>query len=180
MVFAQAPEQRTSHPQSYLAGGTGYSMMHAWLEENEDHAALAYGPVHGWQATIRVGDAFAKWFSLGFQISLAQARSRKRDIRIGAFGLLLDTTFYPVEGLSLRPAVGLGFGYAQGNEDYKFGFGGPTMLSMSVGYELRVTERFYISPVAQVYWITKNDEDYDAVMFFLGVDFIKWFESATG
>jgi hypothetical protein len=152
-------------------------MNFAWLEKNDDHSALAYGPLHGYDVYLRVGDAFAEWFSLGFQMGLINGNGKAQ---LAGFALMLDTAFYPFAGLIVRPNVGLGIMYAQGKKEWELGYGGPAVLSLSLGYELRVTRKFYICPTASLMWVTKNDEDFDSLTLFLGLELLKWFMTATG
>jgi hypothetical protein len=164
------------HPGSYIGGAAGYAQIRAWVEKNEDHGDLEFGPMHSWFASLRVGDAFAEWFALGFQVELTNAYEGKEQV--GAFNLLLDASFYPVAGLGIRPAVGLGLGFANGEEEWEFGGGGPGCLSLTVLYEFRITKLFVVAPTAQAFWIT--GQGFDGFFLFFGVEFIKWFETATG
>jgi hypothetical protein len=164
------------HPGSYIGGGAGYAQVRAWVEANKDHGDLEFGPFHTWYSSIRVGDAFAEWFALGFQVEITNAESGKEQL--GAFNLLLDASFYPVGGLGIRPAVGLGLGFAAGKEDWEFGGGGPGCVSLSLLYEFRVVKLFAIAPVVQSFWIT--GQGFDGLFLFFGLEFIKWFETPTG
>jgi len=163
-------------PGSYIGGGAGYSQIRAWVEANEDHGDLEFGPMHSWYASLRVGDAFTEWFALGFQVELANAYQGKEQV--GAFNLLLDASFYPIGGLGIRPAVGLGLGFANGKEEWEFGGGGPGCVSLSFLYEFRITRLFVVAPVAQVFWIT--GQGFDGLFLFFGLELIKWFETPTG
>ncbi|MDD5308015.1 MAG: hypothetical protein PHU25_11895 [Deltaproteobacteria bacterium] len=173
------------HPGSYIGGGGGVVRSYAWLPAKKgtgnvsfagEHDALAFGPLWGWQAFVRVGDAFMEWLAIGFQIDITSASGNKQTI--AAFDLMLDVSFFPWEGLGIRPSVGLGFGYAQGEQSWQFGGGGPATLSLAVLYEIRMTRFFVIAPVVQAYWIT--GQEYDAVVIFAGIELIKWFATATG
>jgi hypothetical protein len=163
-------------PGSYLGGALGYTMSRVWIPANESHDDLALGPLHSWGLNFRVGDAFAEWFALGFQIQITSARSGATQS--SAFELLLDATFYPWRGLGIRPSVGIGFGYARGEHEWESGGGGPGCLSMSLLYEIRVTRLFTIAPVVQASWIT--GDKFDGMIFFAGLEFLKWFRTATG
>lgn len=164
------------HPGSYIGGSSGYSLAWAWLEANKEHGDLEFGPMGSWFASLRVGDAFFEWLALGFQVGITNASEGKK--RVGAFNLLLDASLYPVGGLGIRPAVGLGLGFATGNEEWEFGGGGPGCLSLAVLYEFRITQLFVIAPVAQGFWIT--GQGFDGLFVFLGIELIKWFETPTG
>jgi hypothetical protein len=173
------------HPGSYIGGGGGVVRNYAWLPAKKgtgnasfasEHDALAFGPLWGWQAFVRVGDAFMEWLAIGFQVDVASASGGKDTI--SSFDVMLDLSLYPWQGLGIRPSVGLGFGYAQGAQSWQFGGGGPTTLSLAVLYEIRMTRLFCIAPVVQAYWIT--GEEYDAVVVFAGIELIKWFATATG
>jgi hypothetical protein len=167
------------HPGSYIGFGGGYTQSRAWFvpQEEEFNDELRLGPFHSWQSIFRVGDAFFEWLAVGFQINLTYGRHGDSQI-MGAFGLLLDVTFYPWRGFGIRPSVGLGFSYASGEKDFEFGYGGPGDFSLAITYEFRLTRLFAVAPVAQVYWIT--GDDYDAFSFCFGIEFIKWFDTPTG
>lgn len=169
-------------PGSYLGGGFGYSMVNARYTVSEKDLVEDYnvGPAHGTVSFIRVGDAFFEWFAAGFQIDIISATFAGKDSEGGAaFGLYVDTTFYPWRGLGLRPCVGVGFGYAQaGKESYELGFGGPLTLSFAATYEFRVLRSFTMGPVVQISWI--KGEDFDAVFFNVGLELLKWFRTAEG
>jgi hypothetical protein len=165
------------HPGSYLGGGLGYVMNTAWLDKNDDHPDLKYSPLHGYNVYLRVGDAFTEWFSLGFQMGLMGAYG---EARLGGFALLLDTAFYPLPGLIVRPNVGLGIVYAQGKRSWELGYGGPAVLSLSLGYELRVTKKFYLCPTASAMWVSRSEEGFDCLTFFFGLEMLRWFLTATG
>jgi hypothetical protein len=164
------------HPGSYIAAGAGYAQVRAWLEANEEHGDLEFGPMHSWFASLRVGDAFTEWFALGFQVEISNAYKGKQQI--GAFNLMLDASFFPIAGLGIRPAVGLGLGFANGEEEWEFGGGGPGCVSLSLLYEFRILELLAVAPVAQGFWIT--GQGFDGLFLFFGVEFVKWFETPTG
>lgn len=164
------------HPGSYIGVGAGYAQVRAWVEANEDHGDLEFGPFHTWYASLRVGDAFAEWFALGFQVEVTNTTSGKEQV--GAFNLMLDASFYPIAGLGIRPALGLGLGFANGKEEWEFGGGGPGCFSLSVLYEFRILRLFAVAPVAQAFWIT--GQGFDGLFLFFGLEFIKWFETPTG
>ena len=164
------------HPGSYLSGGAGYSQSRAWLAANDEHDDLAFGPLHTYFGSLRVGDAFFEWFAVGFQVLLTNASTDTEQI--GAVGLLLDVSFFPWEGLGIRPAVGLGLGFANGTEDWEFGGGGPGCFSLSVLYEIRVTRLFVIAPVVQTAYIM--GQEFDGLFLLFGLEFTKWFATATG
>ena len=163
-------------PGSYLGGTLAYVQSRAWAEETDDHGDLSFGPLHTWGLAFRVGDAFADWFAVGFQVFLTNRRSE--DESIGAFELMLDASFYPYAGLGIRPSVGIGLGFASGKNDWEFGGGGPACLALAVLYEFRVTRFFSIAPVVNVSWIT--GENFDGLFLFIGIEFTKWFKTATG
>jgi hypothetical protein len=163
-------------PGSYIGGAVGYVQAHAWVPANDSHGDLEHGPIHTWGMGFRVGDAFAEWFAVGFQLQIA---SGKNDVsQISAFALLLDATFYPWRGLGLRPSVGLGFGYAQGEHEWEMGGGGPGCLAGAILYEFRILRLLTIAPVVQVSWIA--GEEFDGLFFFAGLEITKWFATATG
>jgi hypothetical protein len=168
-------------PGSYLGGGIGYSMVNSWYTVKQKDLKVDYdiGPVHGYMSFIRVGDAFFEWLAVGFQVDLIGATLAGTDKPgASAFGLYVDTTFYPWRGLGLRPCIGVGFGYAQaGKETYELGFGGPLTLSFAASYEFRVSRGFTMGPMIQVSWV--KGEDFDAVFFNVGLEFLKWFKTAT-
>lgn len=163
-------------PGSYLSGTIGYMQSRAWVEANKEHGDLAFGPIHTWMGSLRVGDAFAEWFALGFQVGITNGTQGKEQV--GAMALLLDTTFYPVAGFGVRPALGLGLGFASGDKDWKFGGGGPGCLSLALVYEFRITRRFVLAPVVQTLWIT--GQEFDGVFLFFGLEIMRWFDTATG
>ncbi len=167
------------HPGSYIGFGAQYSNVHTWFTPQEEEFAekMSLGPFHSWQAVFRVGDALREWFAIGFQIGMTYGGYGSTETT-GGFTLLLDTTFYPWRGLGIRPSVGLGFSYAQGKEDYEFGFGGPGCLSLSITYEFRISRLFAIAPIAQILWIT--GEDFNGLYLSGGLEFIKWFDTPTG
>jgi hypothetical protein len=136
------------------------------------------GPVHARQTTIRVGDAFFEWFAVGFQIDIVRTFTQAKSSTMSAFGLLLDTTFYPWKGLGIRPSIGLGFAYALGEHDFETGFGGPFDLALALTYEFRLGRLIVLSPVAQVNWI--RGDEFDSLFFTFGLEFAKWFDTATG
>ena len=163
------------HPGSYLGGGLGYVQSRSWFvpQEDEYDDPVDIGPLHGWGAFFRVGDAFLEWLALGFQIDMTSSISG--DARsIAAFGLLLDITFYPWKGFGIRPSVGVGFSYATGKADFEIGYGSPLDVSLALLYEFRLSRLFAVAPIAQVYWVT--GEDYDGLFLFFGLELIKWFE----
>jgi hypothetical protein len=173
------------HPGSYIGGGGGAVHSYAWLPAQKgtenasfasQHDAITFDPLWGWQAFVRVGDAFMEWLAVGFQVDITS--SSQGNETIAAFALMLDVSFYPWEGLGIRPSIGLGFGYAQGAQSWEFGGGGPATLSLAVLYEFRMMRLFVIAPVVQAYWIT--GKEYDAVEIFMGIELIKWFATATG
>jgi hypothetical protein len=163
-------------PGSYLGGAIGYSQTRAWIPANDSHGDLALGPVHTYGLALRVGDAFAEWFAVGFQVQIYSGKSD--TAKISAFDLLLDATFYPWQGLGLRPSVGLGFGYARGEHEWEMGGGGPGCLAVGVLYEFRVTRLFSIAPIVQVSWIA--GEEFDSLFLFVGIELAKWFGTAIG
>lgn len=162
-------------PGSYLGGGIDYTQMHVWMEANDDHDDLKFGPLHTWGINFRVGDAFTDWFAIGFQLLLSSVTREGRQTSM--FGLLLDTSFYPWRGLGIRPAVGIGMAFAQGENDWEMGSGGPGCLSLAILYEIRVTRFFSIAPMVQTAWIVSDG--YDGVYIFIGLEFMKWFRTAT-
>ncbi len=170
-------------PGSYIGGVIGYAMGHAWYTTTQKDLTLDYhiGPSHLQATSVRVGDAFFDWLSVGSQVSFLTMpilpRPEKEDPQMGAFGLYLDTTFYPWRGLGLRPSLGMGFSFAQaGTKSFELGFGGPANLAFSVSYEFRVLRLLTIGPMVQVSWITS--EDYDAFFLFIGLEMLKWFQTA--
>ncbi len=163
-------------PGSYLGGGFNYVNANVWVEETEDHDDLRFGPMHSWGINFRVGDAFTDWFALGFQILLSSARADHNQVSM--FGLLFDISFYPWKGLGIRPAVGIGMGFAQGENKWDMGGGGPGCLSLAVLYEIRVGRLFSIAPMVQTTWIVSDG--YDQINIFIGLEFMKWFRTATG
>jgi hypothetical protein len=169
-------------PGSYLGGGIGYSMVNSWYTVEQKDLKVDYdiGPVHGYMFFLRVGDALFEWLSVGFQIDMIGAALAGVDEPgASAFGLYVDTTFYPWRGLGLRPSVGVGFGYAQaGKETYELGYGGPLTLAFAASYEFRVSRGFTMGPMFQVSWV--KGENFDAVFFNVGLEFIKWFKTAKG
>jgi len=164
------------HPGSYLGGALGYIQSRAWVPANESHGDLELGPVHTWGMGFRVGDAFTEWFALGIQLQLSGGKAD--TTQISALELLLDVTFYPWGGLGVRPSLGIGFGYAQGEHKWEMGGGGPGCLGLALLYEIRITRLFTIAPIAQVSWIA--GEEFDGLFIFAGIEFIKWFKTATG
>ncbi|MCP4199961.1 MAG: hypothetical protein GY762_22685 [Proteobacteria bacterium] len=168
-------------PGSYLGGGLAYSQGHTWyVSQHEDatNSRLHIGPAHLSHVFLRVGDAFAEWFALGFQINIASTIGGEE--RVSVFGMLLDTTFYPWRGLGIRPSVGLGFAYVESKTSSTrvYGYGWPANLSLTFTYEIRVTRHFVIAPFAQVYWIT--GKDFDGLFYCFGLEFLRWFKTATG
>ena len=163
-------------PGSYLAGTIGYMQSRAWVEANKEHDDLEFGPLHTFMGSIRVGDAFTEWFALGFQVGITNGTQDKQQV--GAFTLLLDTTFYPVAGFGVRPAVGLGLGFANGEKEWEFGGGGPGCLSLSLVYEFRITRRFVLAPVVQTFYI--GGGEFDGLFLFFGLEIMRWFDTATG
>jgi hypothetical protein len=164
------------HPGSYIGGALGYANLRAWVPENADHGDLAVGPLQTWMLAFRVGDAFAEWFAVGFRIGLSN--NTRGEETIGVFDLMLDLSFYPWEGLGIRPSVGLGLGFASGKEEWEFGGGGPFAAALAVLYEIRVTRLFVIAPVVQVVYV--GGEEFDALGIFAGLEILKWFATATG
>jgi hypothetical protein len=164
------------HPGSYIGGAIGYANLRAWVPENAEHGDLAIGPLHTWMLAFRVGDAFCEWFAVGFRIDISS--NTRGEETIGLFDLMLDVSFYPWEGLGLRPSVGLGLGFASGKEEWEFGGGGPGAAALAVLYEIRVTRLFVLAPVVQVVYV--GGEEFDAVAIFAGVEILKWFATATG
>jgi hypothetical protein len=57
------------------------------------------------------------------------------------------------------------------------GGGGPGCLSLALLYEFRVGRYFTIAPVVQTAWIVSDG--YDGVYLFIGLEFTKWFKTAT-
>ncbi|MDJ0764414.1 MAG: hypothetical protein QNJ97_15665 [Myxococcota bacterium] len=167
------------HPGSYIAAGVGYTQGRAWFipDRDEFDEDIFIGPVHGYNTTFRVGDAFFEWLAIGFQVNIIGAIEQEENA-ISAFGLLLDTTLYPLRGLGIRPSVGLGFGYAVGKADYETGFGGPLNLALAVSYEIRLTKLIVLAPVAQIGWI--RGDNFDTLSFGVGLEFQKWFATPTG
>lgn len=167
------------HPGSYLSVGAGYAFAHTWFVPLEDEFddKLKYGPFHSWQVFFRVGDAFFEWLALGFQVDMTSGKISDKTVTAG-MALLLDATFYPIAGLGIRPSVGLGFSYASGEQEFEFGFGGPGTFSLALTYEFRIMRLLVIAPVAQTYWIT--GDDYDELLVFFGLEFLKWFDTPTG
>lgn len=163
-------------PGSYLGGGIDYTQVHVFVEENEDHDALEFSPLHTWGINFRVGDAFTDWFAIGFQMLLSTVN--KDGIQSSMFSLMLDASFYPWKGLGIRPAAGIGMGFVQGENDWEMGTGGPGCVSLALLYEIRVTRFFSIAPMAQAVWIVSDG--YDGVYLFIGLEFTKWFRTATG
>jgi hypothetical protein len=166
-------------PGSYIGGGIGYVQSRAWVEETENHAFLEFGPFHAMQLTFRVGDAFAEWIAVGFQIEMMFNLSYEEgEETVGAFALYLDTTFFPIAGLGLRPSLGMGMGYAMGEKEYNFGFGGPGSLGFAMLYEIRLGRLLVVSPIAQAYWI--GGDGFDGLFLFFGLEVTKWFDTPTG
>jgi hypothetical protein len=170
------------HPGSYLGGGMAYTMAFAWYtyEQRDFSRDYAIGPVHSSSMFLRAGDAFFEWLAVGFQVHIISGTyaGTKAEGTAG-FGLLVDTTLYPWKGLGIRPSVGLGFGYAQaGAEEYKFGFGGPACLSLSLTHEFRIARLITLGPVVQVSWIV--GQDYDSLYVTFGLELLKWFMTAEG
>jgi hypothetical protein len=166
-------------PGSYLGGGLGYSQGHVWYVSQHGDATnekLYIGPAHCNHLFIRVGDAFREWFALGFQIDIVSTINREE--RVSAFGLLLDTTFYPWRGLGIRPSAGLGFAYVEGKSSQQYGYGWPANLSLTFTYEIRITRHFVIAPFAQAYWIT--GKNFNGLFYCFGIEFLRWFKTATG
>ena len=168
-------------PGSYLGGGLAYSQGHTWFVSQHQDATnnrLYIGPSHLSHLFLRVGDAFTEWFALGFQINIATTIGR--EDRVSVFGMLLDTTFYPWRGLGIRPSVGLGFSYVESTSSSSrvYGYGWPANLSLTFTYEIRITRHFVIAPFAQVYWIT--GKDFDGLFYCFGLEFLRWFTTATG
>lgn len=166
-------------PGSYLGGGMGYSQGHVWYAAQEADAttdSLYFGPAHCSHLFLRVGDAFVEWFALGFQINIVSTINQNE--RLSAFGLLLDTTFYPWRGLGIRPSVGLGFAYVDSRSSNSTGFGWPADVSLTITYEIRITRHFVIAPFVQTYWIT--GKDFDGLFYCFGIEFLRWFKTATG
>lgn len=176
-IASDVDPKAARHPGSYVGIGTGYAQSRAWVQSNEDHPDFEVGPLHSWQAVFRVGDAFSEWFSIGFQNVLMQASKGKKE-SIAVFALFLDSTFYPWRGLGISPAVGLGFSYATGRNEFEFDYGGPLSLSLTLKYEFQITRLLVIAPVAQTYWV--RSDKFDGLYIFFGLEFAKWFESATG
>ncbi len=170
------------HPGSYLGGGMGYLMSFSWFTNEQRDFSTDYeiGPVHGTNMNLRAGDAFFEWLAVGFQVTINNgAIDQSADEKTSGFGLYLDTTLYPWRGFGIRPSVGLGFGYSQaGTESYKLGFGGPLSLSISMSYEARITRLFTIGPMVQLSWI--RGDEYDVLYLTIGIEFLKWFQTAEG
>ncbi len=178
-VTAAAEQDETElkrRPGSYLGGTLAYVQSRAWANETDDHDDLKFGPLHTWGMAFRVGDAFTDWFAVGFQVFFTNKRSKEESI--GAFELMLDASFYPYAGLGIRPSVGIGLGFASGDNDWEFGGGGPACLALAVLYEFRVTRFFSIAPVVNASWIT--GENFDGFFLLIGIEFTKWFKTATG
>ncbi len=166
-------------PGSYLGGGFGYTQGHTWYVSQQEDASNEthyLGPAHCNHLFLRAGDAFFEWFALGFQIDIVSTINQ--DDRVSVFGLLLDTTFYPWRGLGIRPSVGLGFAYVEEKSSQQYGFGWPANLSLTLTYEIRITRHFVIAPFAQVFWIT--GKDFDGLFYCFGLEFLRWFKTATG
>lgn len=157
-------------PASYVGGALNYAQLRTWLSANDDHKALAFGPIHTFATVFRVGDALTDKFCLGFQIQWLNGKDNKKQI--SAFALLLDMTFYPYKGLGIRPSAGFGFGFAQGENKWEFGFGGPGTLSFSLLYEFRLTKKLTLAPVAQTTWLT--GDEYEGFFTLFGVEMLFW------
>ena len=169
-------------PGSYLGGSLGYAMAFSWFtyEQREFKRSYEIGPVHGLAGAIRAGDAFFDWLAVGFQVDItAGTFGEATKKKTAGFGLYLDTTLYPIKGFGVRPSVGLGFAYSQaGKESYKFAFGGPLSLSVSLTYEARLTRWWTLGPVVQLSWIT--GDQYDVMYITFGLELLKWFRTAEG
>lgn len=172
----QGEPESKRRPGSYLGATTAYVQSRAWVEETDDHDDLGFGPLHTWGLAFRVGDAFADWFAVGFQVFFTSKRSEEESI--GAFELMLDASFYPYAGLGVRPSVGMGLGFASGKNEWESGGGGPACLALAVLYEFRGPWLFSIAPVVNVSWIT--GEGFDGLFLLIGVEITKWFKTATG
>ena len=85
-----------------------------------------------------------------------------------------------IEDVYASNSDGLGIMYAQGEEEWELGYGGPAVLSMSLGYELRLSRSRFLCPTVSLMWVTKNDEDFDSLTLFFGFEFVRWFQTATG
>jgi hypothetical protein len=169
-------------PGSFMGGSSGVAMAYAWYTTEQQDLELTFdlGPIWASAMSIRVGDAFFEWFTVGFQINfISGGFGGEDDPKTAGFALFLDTAFYPWRGLGLRPSVGLGFSYAQaGTESYQISFGGPATLGFAVSYEFRVTRLFTMGPSIQFTWTT--GDEYDCAYLIFALEFIKWFKSAKG
>jgi hypothetical protein len=169
-------------PGSYLGGSLGYAMAFSWFtyEQRDFRRRYEIGPVHGLAGAIRAGDAFFDWLAVGFQVNItAGTFGDVNKQKTAGFGLYLDTTLYPAMGFGIRPSVGLGFAYSQaGKESYKFAFGGPLSLSVSLTYEGRISRWWTLGPVVQLSWIT--GDQYDVMYITFGLELLKWFRTAEG
>ncbi|MBN2528631.1 MAG: hypothetical protein JXR76_19735 [Deltaproteobacteria bacterium] len=157
-------------PASYVGGSLNYVQLYTWLEKNDDHKALKYGPLHSGAGALRVGDAFGDHIALGFQVQFLN--SKAEHVQISAFALLLDLSIYPWKGLGIRPSAGFGFGFAQGENKWEFGFGGPGTLAMSLLYEFRITRKMTIAPVITTTWMTADG--YDGLFALAGIEMLFW------
>ncbi len=157
-------------PASYVGGSINYIQARTWIDENEDHKKLNYGPLHFVATTIRVGDAFSDKFAMGFQVQSVNIKAD--EVQVSAFALLLDLSFYPWKGLGVRPSAGFGFGFAQGKNKWEFGFGGPGTLAFSLLYEFRLTRKLTLAPVVTTTWIT--GDGFDSLFALAGIELLFW------
>jgi hypothetical protein len=169
-------------PGSFIGGSSGAALGYSWFKTVHRDLELEYdlGPMVGSALSIRVGDAFFEWFTVGFQVNIINATfGGVEEPKTAAFALLLDTAFYPWRGLGLKPSVGLGFSYGQaGAESFQIAMGGPATLAFGVCYEFRITPLFTIGPSVQVSWTT--GDDYNSLYLLFSLEFLKWFRTAKG
>jgi hypothetical protein len=158
-------------PSSYIGGSVNYLQLHAWLAANDDHKKLQLGPLHGFAPTFRVGDALTEYFSLGFQVQFLIAKTANQQI--SAFAIMLDASFYPWRGLGIRPSAGFGFSFAQGSNDWEFGFGGPGTLGLALLYEFRISKVMTLAPIVQATLV--GSDGYRSLAILFGVEITAWF-----
>ncbi len=159
-------------PASYIGGSLNYQQMYAWMDANDDHKKLSFGPIHGFAPTFRVGDALTEYFCLGFQVQFLMGSTTQE--KISSFTVLLDTSFYPLKGLGIRPSAGFGFSFAQGKNKWEFGNGGPGTLALALLYEFRVSKTITLAPIIQSTFIASNEYKSLAILF--GVELTAWFK----
>ncbi|MBN2801671.1 MAG: hypothetical protein JXR91_01115 [Deltaproteobacteria bacterium] len=160
------------HPASYLGGSLNYQQLYSWLDENKDHKKLTFGPLSGFAPTFRVGDAFAEFFTIGFQVQFLIAKTSATQI--SSLAILLDATFYPWRGLGIRPSAGFGFSFTQGKNQWEFGSGGPGTLALALLYEFRISRYITIAPIVHTTYIASDG--YKSLALLFGVEMTAWFK----